>query len=226
MQVKLVDAFFKRYSPAFDHLRPVLKTCKQGTSRFEWVDSVLVKAIADGEWAVFENANICNPSILDRLNPLLEEGNQSMVINEQGLDDSTQSLRTVTAHKNFRAIFVLSQKSLIEQGKDVSRALRNRCLELSITFDPADGTAKNSQSELVELASQQLDARNLDWSLSSLQERFDLLPCLKDSQGDRLHDLEVTLGKRNRRALQVPAAATESEQVVDPATAYPFIYVE
>lgn len=37
-----------------------------------------------------------------------------MVINEQGLDDSTQTLRTVKAHENFRAVFVLSQKSLVE----------------------------------------------------------------------------------------------------------------
>lgn len=104
----------KHHAPIFDKLKPLVAICKRGASRFEWVDSVLIKAISDGEWAVFENANICNPSILDRLNPLLEEGNQTMVINEQGLDDSTQSLRTVQAHKDFRAIFVLSRKSLIE----------------------------------------------------------------------------------------------------------------
>jgi midasin len=46
------------------------------------VDSVLVNAIEDGQWAIFENANLCNPSILDRLNSLLEEGNHSLSINE------------------------------------------------------------------------------------------------------------------------------------------------
>jgi midasin len=52
-----------------------LKVFKEGSSRFEWVDSVLIQAIENGYWAVFENANLCNPSILDRLNGLLEDGN-------------------------------------------------------------------------------------------------------------------------------------------------------
>ena len=88
-QVRSLEVFIKRHAPTFDKFKPLVHTCKRGASRFEWVDSVLIKAISDGEWAIFENANICNPSILDRLNPLLEEGNQTMVINEQGLDDST-----------------------------------------------------------------------------------------------------------------------------------------
>ena len=75
---------------------------------------MLVQAITQGNWAVFENANICNPSILDRLNPLLEEGNQTMVINEQGLDDASGGLRVIKAHADFRSIFILTKKSLLE----------------------------------------------------------------------------------------------------------------
>ena len=99
----------------------------KGQSRFEWVDSVLVKAITQGDWVIFENANLCNPSILDRLNSLLEEGNNSMCINEQGLVDGDK-LREVVCHSEFRAIFVVSKETLIDQGRDVSRALRNRCI--------------------------------------------------------------------------------------------------
>jgi midasin (ATPase involved in ribosome maturation) len=106
----------------------------KGSSQFQWVDSVLLEAITEGHWAVFENANICNPSILDRLNPLLEEGNNSLVINEQGLDSTNQSLRVVKAHENFRALFIVTEKSFSDQGKDVSRALRNRCVEISLHF--------------------------------------------------------------------------------------------
>ena len=86
------------------------------------------------EWAIFENANICNPSILDRLNLLLEECKYVKVIKEQGLNDSTQTLRTVKVHKSFRPIFVLFKKSLVEQRRDFSHALRNRCVQLSLTF--------------------------------------------------------------------------------------------
>ena len=97
------------------------------------MDSVLVRCIVEGEWAIFENANLCNPSILDRLNPLLEEGNTSICINEQGLVEG-EKLRDIKAHQEFRSIFVISSKSLIDHGKDVSRALRNRCLCIQLNF--------------------------------------------------------------------------------------------
>ncbi len=42
--------------------------------RFEWVDGTLSRAIARGGWVLLDNANLCNPTVLDRLNPLLEPG--------------------------------------------------------------------------------------------------------------------------------------------------------
>ena len=108
-----------------------------GSSRFEWVDSVLVKAIVEGQWVVFENANLCNPSILDRLNPLLEEGNHSLCINEQGLTEGDK-LRDIKAHPDFRSIFVINSHTLLDLGKDVSRALRNRCLQVSLFYQSTE----------------------------------------------------------------------------------------
>ena len=76
-----------------------------------------------------------------------------MVINEQGLDDKTQMLRCVESHPEFRAIFVLSRKSLVEQGRDVSRALRNRCVELSVTFsEETDVAYDHLEKQLENLA--------------------------------------------------------------------------
>lgn len=46
--------------------------------RFEWVDGVLTRAIASGGWVLLDNANLCNATVLDRLNPLLEPGGESM----------------------------------------------------------------------------------------------------------------------------------------------------
>ncbi|GFR41364.1 hypothetical protein Agub_g2047, partial [Astrephomene gubernaculifera] len=40
--------------------------------RFEWVDGALTRAIERGGWVLLEGANLCNPTVLDRLNPLLE----------------------------------------------------------------------------------------------------------------------------------------------------------
>jgi midasin len=127
---KLVSDFVEQYPDHFADVRTRLQQLKSSTSRFEWVDSVLVQSVQEGHWAVFENANLCNPSILDRLNGLLEDGAQALTINEQGLIDG--HLREVTKHSDFRAIFVITQSSLEELGKDVSKALRNRCLEIKV----------------------------------------------------------------------------------------------
>ena len=44
--------------------------------RFVWVDGPLVHAMEQGHWLLLDNANFCNPSVLDRLNPLLERGGE------------------------------------------------------------------------------------------------------------------------------------------------------
>ena len=93
---------------------------------------MLVQAVQRGEWTAIENANLCSPSVLDRLNGLFEEGSCSLTINEQGLVND--QLREVTKHSNFRAVFVVTEKTLLEQGKDVSKALKNRCLEVRVHY--------------------------------------------------------------------------------------------
>ena len=42
--------------------------------RFEWVDGTLTRAVEHGGWVLLDNANLVNPTVLDRLNPLLEPG--------------------------------------------------------------------------------------------------------------------------------------------------------
>ena len=130
------------------------------------MDSVLVNAIEDGQWAIFENANLCNPSILDRLNSLLEEGNHSLSINEQGLVQG-DALREVKAHQDFRPIFLLSKQTLVDQGRDVSRALRNRCLLIEIDYQAAQtlkdaGQDAQAISEDVTALVDEQDGRVLD----------------------------------------------------------------
>lgn len=128
----VVMQFIKQNSPDFDSLKSLIakKGGKLAASRFEWVDSVLIEAVTKGHWTLFENANLCNPSILDRLNPLFEEGNEALVINEQGLVGDKQELRHVKSNRDFRAIFVVDERSVLDMGKDVSKALRNRCTQI------------------------------------------------------------------------------------------------
>eukprot|EP00347_Sterkiella_histriomuscorum_P024492 403330924 len=171
----------------------LIKVIQKGTSRFEWVDSILIKAIEKGEWVVFENANLCNPSILDRLNPLLEEGNQFLTINEQGLIEGDQ-IRCVTAHQNFRSIFVVSHTTTVDQGKDVSRALKNRCLQIKVYYDEENTlSCTNHQNKIIDMQYSQMTD--------------DLLPFnnfndIKDIQSQDLQEVNKHegLGKRYQRS--------------------------
>jgi midasin (ATPase involved in ribosome maturation) len=81
----IVKNFVKENGSALLNLEKIesrLERVSKGASHFEWVDSVLVSAIEHGHWAVFENANLCNASVLDRLNSLLEDGNKQLSMNE------------------------------------------------------------------------------------------------------------------------------------------------
>lgn len=91
---------------------------------FNWFDGMLVRAVSKGEWLVLDNANLCNPSVLDRLNSLLET-NGSLVINECSQSDG--SARVLYPHPNFRLFLTVDPKY-----GELSRAMRNRCIEVYI----------------------------------------------------------------------------------------------
>ncbi|GFE52883.1 ATPase associated with various cellular activities AAA family protein [Babesia ovis] len=91
---------------------------------FRWVDSPLVKSIENGTWVLLSRIHNANPAILDRLNPLLEVGG-SLSLNESG-----DCNRVVHPHPNFR-IFMTADSRYV--GK-VSRAFRNRCIEIHMDF--------------------------------------------------------------------------------------------
>ena len=69
------------------------------TGCFEWMDGILVQALESGDWVLLDNVNLCNPTVLDRLNPLLEPGGVLMV-NERGLVNGQVTI--IKPHPNFR----------------------------------------------------------------------------------------------------------------------------
>jgi hypothetical protein len=115
--------------------------------RFEWVDGVLVKALERGEWILLENANLCNPTVLDRLNPLLEPGGTVMV-NERGLVEGQPMV--VTAHPNFRLFLTLDPAY-----GELSRAMRNRGIEVFVM--PPDWGEEGGHGEEKERRTQWQD---------------------------------------------------------------------
>ena len=88
---------------------------------FEWHDSILINSITNGDMIILDNANTCNSAVLDRLNSLLDD-DKKIYLNESGEN------RVIQPNKNFR-IFLTMNPLLGE----VSRALKNRCVELYYT---------------------------------------------------------------------------------------------
>ncbi|XP_039293225.1 midasin-like [Nilaparvata lugens] len=93
---------------------------------FEWVDSLLVKCLREGRWLLVDNANLCSPAVLDRLNGLLEPSGE-LVLGERGAS-ANGSLYTVKPHPNFRLFITVDPKY-----GEISRAMRNRGVEIFMT---------------------------------------------------------------------------------------------
>ena len=106
--------------------------------RFEWVDGLVLQAMERGEWLLLEDANLCSPSVLDRLNPLLEPGGE-MLVNEAGLQHGQP--RCVRAHSNFRLFLTMDPSH-----GSLSRAMRNRGVEVVMPSPTADSIGAVSQA--------------------------------------------------------------------------------
>ncbi|KIW72903.1 hypothetical protein PV04_01064 [Phialophora macrospora] len=95
--------------------------------RFVWNDGVLVDAIEKGSWLVLDNANLCNPSVLDRLNSLLEPDGLLTISEQHNGADGT---RVIKPHPNFKIFMTMDPRY-----GELSRAMRNRSLEVFLPDD-------------------------------------------------------------------------------------------
>ncbi|XP_035880357.1 midasin isoform X5 [Phyllostomus discolor] len=126
-------AEFTKLVEEFRSFGAKLRQSSSGSSHgtFEWVDSMLVRALTSGDWLLMDNVNFCNPSVLDRLNALLEPGGV-LTVSERGMIDG--STPTITPHPNFRLFL-----SMDPVHGEISRAMRNRGLEIYISGE-GDGS--------------------------------------------------------------------------------------
>ncbi|KAG1662050.1 hypothetical protein FOA52_005297, partial [Chlamydomonas sp. UWO 241] len=96
--------------------------------RFEWVDGTLTRAVQHGGWVLLDNANLVNPTVLDRLNALLEPGG-ALYIPECGSVGGRP--RVVAPHPDFRLFLAMDPRH-----GEVSRAMRNRGIEICLLPPP------------------------------------------------------------------------------------------
>ncbi|PVV04460.1 hypothetical protein BB560_001040 [Smittium megazygosporum] len=134
-------------SPRIENLKIQIslykKMCSAGVlGRFEFIDGVLIEALMNGYWILIDKSNLCSPSVLDRLNGLLEP-NGKLVLGECGIvndSEGNQTVRTIKKHENFR-IFLTVDPAFGE----MSRAMRNRGIEIAILPPNIDSSSNFSE---------------------------------------------------------------------------------
>lgn len=123
------------------------RSAKDNRACFEWIDGILVKALRQGQWLILDNANLCSPSVLDRLNSLLEPNGFLSINEHRSLDGCAHD---VTPHPNFRIFLVMDPRH-----GELSRAMRNRCIELFMSSDtssiPFNGRDSGGESSISRL---------------------------------------------------------------------------
>lgn len=97
------------------------------SARFEWIDGPLVQAMKNGDWLLIEDANLCSPSVLDRLNSLFEPGGRLQLAERGPVDGEIQ---IIVPHSEFRLVMTLDPRH-----GELSRAMRNRGIEIAL-LDP------------------------------------------------------------------------------------------
>jgi len=132
-----------------------LLTLRDTPGRFEWVDGPLVRAIKQGHWLLMDGANLCNPSVLDRLNSLCEPGGV-LTLSERGYVDGT--VQVVKPHPNFRLFM-----SVDPQYGELSRAMRNRGVEIALIADPTSNNQEVSEHLRLPLSTSPLIIRCLEF---------------------------------------------------------------
>ncbi|KAG0160701.1 hypothetical protein PDIDSM_8231 [Penicillium digitatum] len=155
------DPTYQQFLKRAQNLLSAIQKSDKMKVGFEWTEGVLTQAVQNGNWVILDNANLCNPSVLDRLNSLTEP-NGTLILNEQRTEDG--SAKVITPHPNFRIFLTMDPRN-----GELSRAMRNRCTEICFfpselqDIQPTIGPSYTCESFLYRLR----HIWNLDTSLSS-----------------------------------------------------------
>ncbi|KAF3938326.1 Midasin [Dactylella cylindrospora] len=103
---------------------------------FAWYDGALVRAVENGDWVILDNANLCNPSVLDRINSLLESKG-ALFLHEHTSADGRS--RVITPHPDFRLFLTMDPRN-----GELSRAMRNRSVEIFVPSTEEDAETGNT----------------------------------------------------------------------------------
>ncbi|XP_071480621.1 midasin-like [Diadema antillarum] len=161
-----------------------------GGGKFEWVDGLLVQALKQGDWLLVDNVNFCSPSVLDRLNGLLEPGGV-LTINERGVIDG--DIPAIKPHPEFRLFLAMDPRH-----GEISRAMRNRGVEIYLLGE-MEGGGYNNQDVRTLLRAIGLKSEETCSTLMALHA--EMRSCLHSNDSARLPSLLLAASKTSRLVL-------------------------
>lgn len=97
--------------------------------RLQYKEGVLVRALREGSWIVLDELNLAPSDVLEALNRLLDDNRELMIPETQ---------QVVRPHENFMLFATQNPPGLYGGRKVLSRAFRNRFLELHFDDIPED----------------------------------------------------------------------------------------
>ncbi|KAJ3986826.1 midasin nuclear AAA ATPase [Lentinula detonsa] len=123
-------SIFSQLFMAQTRMKEILVSAQNSSAgRFEWIDGPLVRALKEGHWLLLDGANLCNPSVLDRLNSLCETDG-FLTLSEKGFIEG--QIQMLKPHPNFRLFMTVDP-----QYGELSRAMRNRGVEIALISSPS-----------------------------------------------------------------------------------------
>lgn len=97
--------------------------------RLQFLEGVLVKAVREGHWIVLDELNLAPSDVLEALNRLLDDNRELFIPELQ---------ETIQAHPEFMLFATQNPPVLYGGRKMLSRAFRNRFIELQVDEIPED----------------------------------------------------------------------------------------
>lgn len=97
--------------------------------RLEYQDGILVRALKEGHWIVLDELNLAPTDVLEALNRLLDDNKELWIPETQ---------QTIRPHENFVLFATQNPPGMYGGRKILSRAFRNRFLELHFDDIPED----------------------------------------------------------------------------------------
>jgi hypothetical protein len=137
-----------------------LPTGGDGRAAWRWQDGRVVRALREGAWVIFDEINLAEPAVLERLNPLLE-AIPGLVLTEH--DGEVFGPDGTAIHPSFRVFATMNPVSYAGRCA-LSPALRDRFLGYRSVSVPTEADVRQMLERVVLGAGHSIAVEGREWA--------------------------------------------------------------